>query len=174
MRWKAVVMPNQTVKGRVRISRGLEIMKNIAFVAAAALLVSGATAAQAGEGRVEVRGGVAFAGGGSEAVAGAAAGYDFDLGDTAFAGIEGSADKVLVGGTSVLWGVGGRLGAKLGDKTRAYVNGGIGFCCGDSAAYAGAGLQQKFGGKLYGKIEYRRYFGVVDINTAAVGVGISF
>lgn len=149
-------------------------MKNLAIAIGAIVLALSATAAQAGEGRVEVRGGIAFAGGGSEALAGAAAGYDFDLGDTAFAGIEGSADKVLVGGTSVIWGVGGRLGAKLGDKTRAYVNGGIGFCCGDSAGYAGAGVQQKFGGQFYGKIEYRRYFGVVDINTAAIGVGISF
>ncbi len=149
-------------------------MKNIALVAAAALLVSGATAAQAGEGRVEVRGGIAFASGTSEAVAGAAAGYDFDLGDTAFAGIEGSADKVLTSGTSVLWGVGGRVGAKLGDQTRLYLNGGIGFCCGDSDFYAGVGAQQKLGGQFYGKIEYRRYFSVVDVNTAAIGVGISF
>lgn len=149
-------------------------MKNLAIAIGAIVLALSATAAQAGEGRVEVRGGVAFADGTSEAFAGAAAGYDFDLGDTAFAGIEGSADKVLTGGTSVLWGVGGRLGAKVGDKTRLYLTGGIGFCCGDSDFYAGIGAQQKLGGRFYGKVEYRRYFSVVDVNTAAIGVGISF
>lgn len=149
-------------------------MNKFVLISGSALLAFAASSAQAGEGRVEVRGGIAFAAGASEAVAGAAAGYDFDLGDSVFAGVEGSADKVLTGGTSVLWGVGGRLGAKIGESTRAYVNGGIGFCCGDSAGYAGAGVQQKFAGQFYGKIEYRRYFGVVDINTVAAGVGINF
>ena len=149
-------------------------MKIFAVTTAVLLLGVSSVAAQAGEARVEVRGGVAFAGGVSEAFAGVAAGYDFDLGDTAFAGVEGSADKELTSGTSVLWGVGGRVGGKIGESTRAYVNGGIGFCCGDSAAYAGAGVQQKFGGQFYGKIEYRRYFGVVDVNLVGAGVGMAF
>ncbi len=147
---------------------------NLVAAAAVAALGLSASVAQAGEARVEVRGGVAFANGASEAVAGAAIGYDFDLGATGFAGVEASGDKLLVGGASVVGGVGGRVGAKLGDATKIYANGGIGFCCGDSAAYAGAGVQQKFGGQFYGKIEYRRYFGQVDLNTATVGVGLAF
>jgi hypothetical protein len=150
-------------------------MKMIAHIAGAALLAATAasSAQAAGEARVEVRGGVAWAGN-SEAVLGVAAGYDFDLGDTVFGGIEGTADKILVGGVPVVWGLGGRLGAKVSDATRLHLSAGVGFSSGDSAAYAGAGIQQKLGGNFYGKVEYRRYFGEIEINTAAVGVGLTF
>ena len=100
-------------------------MRKIAILAAVAAL-STTPAFAAGEGRVEARGGIAFAGGSSEAFAGVAAGYDFDLGDKAFIGIEGSADKVLVNGSKVLFGLGARVGAKAGDKGRLYAVGGIG------------------------------------------------
>jgi hypothetical protein len=155
-------------------------MKMIARIAGAALLAAtvASSAQAAGEGRVEVRGGIAwfngFGASGSEAVIGVAGGYDFDLGDTVFAGVEGSADKVLATGSEVLWGVGGRLGAKVGDSTRLYVAGGLGFGGGDTSPYGGVGVQQKFGGNFYGKIEYRRYFDIIDVNTAAVGVGLTF
>ncbi len=41
-----------------------------------------------GEGRIEARGGIAFAGGTSEAFAGIGGGYDFDLGGKAFIGLD--------------------------------------------------------------------------------------
>ncbi|WP_310497560.1 outer membrane beta-barrel protein [Sandarakinorhabdus sp.] len=154
-------------------------MKNIVRFAGVALMALTASTAQAaGEARAEVRGGLAWFNGlgasGSEAVLGVAVGYDFDISDSAFIGVEGSADKVLVSGSDILWGVGGRVGAKLGDATRLYAAGGLGFGGGDTAPYLGVGAQQKFGGSFYGKLEYRRYFDIVDINTLAVGVGMTF
>ena len=149
-------------------------MRKIAILAAAAAL-SSTPAFAAGEGRIEARGGIAFAGGTSEAFAGVAAGYDFDLGDKAFIGIEGSADKVLSNGSKVLWGVGARIGAKAGDKGKLYAVGGIGFCCGTSDPFIGAGYQHKLGEKVYGKIEYRRILsGGTDINFAGIGIGAAF
>lgn len=152
-------------------------IKIFAVTTAVLLLGVSSVAAHAGEARVEVRGGVAFASAfgfsTSEGVVGVAGGYDFDISDAAFIGAEGSADKVL-DGSSVFWGVGARVGGKLGDKTRLYANGGLGFGGGDTSPYAGAGVQQKLGGNFYGKIEYRRYFDTIDVNTAAVGFGLAF
>jgi outer membrane immunogenic protein len=149
-------------------------MKNIALLAAASVALISTPALAAGEGRVEARGGIAWAGGNSEAIAGIAGGYDFDLGDKAFAGVEVSADKLLTGGTDVLFGVGGRIGAKVGDNGKLYFNAGYSFGDGD-AAHIGAGYQHKFGSKFYGKVEYRRYLNNgTDINVAGVGVGLAF
>ena len=149
-------------------------MRKLAILVAAAAL-SATPALAAGEGRIEARGGIAFAGGTSEAFAGVAAGYDFDLGDKAFIGIEGSADKVLANGSKVLFGVGARIGAKAGDKGKLYAVGGIGFCCGTSDPFIGAGYQHKLGEKVYGKIEYRRILsGGTDINFAGLGIGAAF
>lgn len=66
-----------------------------------------ATPAMANEARIEARGGVIWANGTSEDVWGAAAGYDFDLGETAFAGVEVSGDKIGTSGTKVSWGFAG-------------------------------------------------------------------
>lgn len=148
-------------------------MKKFALIALAAAFAS-TPALAAGEARIEARGGIAWSGGSSEAIAGVAAGYDFDLGDSAFAGVEASADKLLTGGTDVLFGLSGRVGAKVGDKGRAYVVGGYSFGEGD-AAHLGAGYQHSFGEKLYGKIEYRRFLlSGSDINTAGIGLGLKF
>ena len=59
-----------------------------------------ATPAMANEARVEARGGVIWSNGDSEDTWGVAAGYDFDLGTTAFAGVEVSGDKIGTSGTS--------------------------------------------------------------------------
>ena len=66
---------------------------------AAAVAVSAAAQAQEalGTARAEVRGGIAWTAGEEEAVAGAAIGYDFDLGDSALIGVEGFADGSLGG-----------------------------------------------------------------------------
>lgn len=154
-------------------------MRKIAILAAlAAATVAAPAFAQdsaPGEGRVEARGGIAWAGGAEEAFAGVAVGYDFDLGDTAFIGIEGSADKLLVEDTDVVWSIGGRVGAKVGDAGRAYVLGGYGFADGDDGAFAGAGYQHNLGKNVYAKVEYRRtLIEGPDVNFAGVGVGFRF
>ena len=151
-------------------------MRKIVILAAlAAATVASPALAQSGEGRAEVRGGIAWAQGQEEAFAGIAAGYDFDLGDTAFVGAEVSADKVLAGGADVLFSVGGRVGAKVGDAGRVYALGGSGFTEGDDGAFAGAGYQHNLGEKLFAKIEYRRTLVEgPDVNFAGVGVGLRF
>lgn len=140
-------------------------------VAAAAV----ASPALANEGRVEARGGIAWAGGNEEAIAGVAAGYDFDLDPAggAFIGVEGSADKILVSGSDVLFGVTGRIGTKLG-AGKLYANGGYSFNEGD-AWHLGAGYEHKVGANTYLKGEYRRYLlNGTDINAAVIGVGFGF
>jgi hypothetical protein len=144
----------------------------VALIAAAAALVA-ATPAAANEARAEVRGGVAWAGGAEEAVAGVALGYDFDLGTSTFAGVEASADKVLAGGANVLFGTSVRAGAKVG-AGKLYAIGGFSFTEHDDAWHLGAGYEHKVGSNLYVKGEYRRYFDVVDVNTALFGVGVNF
>lgn len=149
------------------------------FALAAALLSTAiatpALAAEGGEGRIEARGGIAWAGGAEEAIAGVAAGYDFDLGDSStFVGVEASADKLLTDGTDVVFGLTGRIGAKLGDAGKLYATAGYSFNDGD-AAHIGAGYQHKLGTNLLGKVEYRRYLNDgTDINAAVVGLGVTF
>lgn len=148
-------------------------MKKMFAIAAIAALMT--VPAQANEARVEARGGIAWAGGDSEAFAGVGAGYDFDMGQSAFIGVDAGADKVLVDGAEVLWSVGGRIGAKLGDKTKAYALGGVGFCCGEQDAYAGVGLQHNLGQSAYIKAEYRNVFTPGDnLNFGGVGIGFRF
>jgi hypothetical protein len=157
------------------IEEGTYNMRKLVLAAAAAAALSATPAFAANEARVEARGGIAFAGGAEEAFAGVAAGYDFDLGDSAFIGVEGSADKVLANGSKVLWGLGARVGAKTGDAGKLYAIGGIGFCCSTSDPFLGAGYQHKFGESLYGKIEYRRVLtNGTDLNFVGVGLGTTF
>jgi len=147
--------------------------KVFVLIAAAAALVA-ATPAAANEGRVEVRGGIAWADGGEEAVAGIAAGYDFDAGSNAFIGLEGSADKILVDGTDVIWGLTARAGAKL-NSGKLFVAGGYSFADDEDVPHLGAGYEHNFGQNTYAKIEYRHFFGdIADLNTATVGVGVRF
>jgi len=148
------------------------------FIPVAALMaaMTAAPAYAGGEARVEVRGGVAAAGGTSEGFAGIGGGIDFDLGDMAFVGIDVGVDKVLARGTDPFGSGGGRVGARLGDKGRLYISGGLGFCCGGSDPYIGAGFQYKLARKVYGKIEYRRAlsgFGP-DVSFTGFGLGVAF
>lgn len=152
-------------------------MRKIAILAAAATALFATPAfAQSGEGRVEARGGIVWAGGAEEAFIGAEAGYDFDLGETAFVGVNAGVDKVLVGGSDAIFSVGGRIGAKVGEKGKIYALGGYAFTDGSGdAAYIGAGYQHKLGSNVYGKIEYRRTLASgTDLNFAGVGVGFAF
>jgi len=147
-------------------------MRKIAFLGALAVAAVAAPA-QANEARIEARGGVAWASGEEEAIAGVAAGYDFDLTEATFFGVEASADKVLADGTDVVFGATARAGIKVGAAGKLYATAGYSFNDGD-AFHAGAGYQHQLGEKVYVKAEYRRFFDTVDVNTAAVGVGVTF
>lgn len=140
--------------------------------AATALVATPAMAEGTGEGRVEARGGIAWAGGFDDFVAGVAAGYDFDLGENAFVGPEASYDTNFDGLDAI--NLGARLGFKAGEKTKIYAA--AGYDVGDFDEFnAGIGIQQTFGEKVYGKVEYRRYFfNGTDLNAAVVGVGVKF
>lgn len=153
-------------------------MRKIAFAAAAAAAAI-AVPAQAqeanGEGRVEARGGIVWAAGQEEAVAGVAAGYDFDLGEAAFLGVEASADHILASGADFVWGVGARAGAKVGDAGKLYAAGGYAFGEGEDAPYLGAGYSHKVGQSVYISAEYRHFFSdFLDVNAATVGLGVNF
>ena len=152
-------------------------MKKFAVAAAllTAIVATPAMAAEGGEGRVEVRGGLITGNGIDEGTIGAAAGYDFDLGSTAFIGVEGAADKVLVDGADVQFSAGGRVGAKVGAAGKAYVTGGYTFSD-IKDPYVGAGYQHKLGQNIYAKAEYRHQFigNFSDFDTFAVGLGFAF
>ncbi len=152
-------------------------MRKFALLAAIAAFTATPALAE-GQARVEARGGLATGGGAEEGFVGVAAGYDFDLGDSGFIGIEGSADKVLAGGADVLFGVGARAGVKAGEKTRIYAVGGMGFADGESDPFVGAGAEFGLGsGNVYAKAEYRRVItsgGFPDVNFFGVGIGTRF
>lgn len=152
-------------------------MKKFAVAAAllSAVVATPALAAEGGEAHVEVRGGYVTGSGLDDATIGAAAGYDFDLGSSAFLGAEVAGDKVLKDGFDVQFSAGGRVGAKVGAAGKAYVTGGYTFSDIDDP-YVGAGYQHKFGQNVYGKAEYRHQFidGFDDFDTFAVGVGYAF
>lgn len=150
----------------------------LVLLSAAAALVA-ATPAVANEARVEARGGVYWSEGYTQAIAGVAAGYDYDLGETTFVGMEVSADKILDDGQKVLFGFTGRGGAKLG-AGKLYVDGGYSTTFDGARADAwhlGAGYEHSFGQKLYGKVAYRHMFienSPVDADTVLAGVGVKF
>lgn len=148
--------------------------KLILLASAAAALVATPAMAEgaAGEGRIEARGGIAWAGGFDDFIGGVAAGYDFDLGETAFVGPEASYDTNFDGLDAI--NLGGRLGFKAGASTKVYAA--AAYDVGDFDRFnAGVGVQQSFGDKVYGKVEYRRYFfNGTDLNAALVGVGVKF
>lgn len=152
-------------------------MRTILLAAAASLVA--ATPAFANEARVEARGGVVWSHGDSEAIAGVAAGYDYDLGSATFVGAEVSADKILTSDTRVTFGFNGRAGAKLGEDGKLYAVGGYNTknCSGCVGTWTlGGGYQHSFG-NLYGKVEYRHFFvkdGLPDFDAVAVGVGTKF
>ncbi len=107
--------------------------------------------------------------------------YDFDLGETAFAGVEVSGDKIGTSGTKVSWGFAGRLGAKVGEQGKLYGVAGYNTencsSCNDDAFSAGAGYQQGLGKSFYVKGEYRHFFtsnGLPDADAVVAGVGMRF
>jgi opacity protein-like surface antigen len=139
-----------------------------------------ATPAFANEARFEGRGGVIWDQGEEEAIAGIAAGYDFDLGSNAFAGPEISADKILTDGTKVSFGFGARAGIKTSEAGKLYAVGSYQTEACDTCEHTwtlGAGYQHAFGQNFYGKAEYRHFFAdnnVSDPDAVTVGVGYKF
>jgi hypothetical protein len=159
---------------KIQLIRALALaaatLSSYAFISAPAL---------ANEARLEARGGVIWADGESEAIAGLAAGYDFDLGRSGFVGAEVSADKVLTDDTRISFGIGGRAGMKIGENGKLYAVSTYQTkpcrLCEESVS-VGAGYQHAFG-KVYGKVEYRHFFvgdNLPDYDAALAGVGVRF
>lgn len=147
---------------------------------AAAAAVAVATPALANEARVEARTGLVWNSNDNNAIAGVAAGYDYDIGSNVFVGVEGSADKVLTDHTRFSWGIGGRIGANVTPATKLYAvsTWQSKFCkyC-ESSVALGAGVQQNLGTNLYGKVEYKHYMigeGQPDFDAGLIGVGVHF
>ena len=146
-----------------------------ATAAASLAAIAVAAPAQANEGRLEVRGGPIFALDETEVTLGAAAGYDFDLGSSAFIGGEISADKVLVEGSDVYFGFTGRVGAKLSERGKLFAAGGYTVGEGEDVPHLGAGYEHLVGGSVYLKGEYRHFFSdFADADALSLGVGIKF
>lgn len=149
---------------------------SLAAVAAAAV----ATPALANEARVEARTGIIWDGSDSEAVAGVAVGYDYDLGSKFFVGVEGSADKVLTSDTRVSWGAGGRVGYKITPTTKLYANStwqSKFSKYGNSAVAVGGGVEQALDNRFYAKAEYKHLLvgdNTPDADVGLVGVGVKF
>lgn len=152
-------------------------MRKMIFAAATAIAatVAFAAPAQANEGRVGVHGGVLWSDGDSEGVLGAMAGYDFDLGQQGFVGVEGSVDKILEDGVDLIGSLTARGGLKVGAKGKAYALAGYTFTEGDDLPHAGLGYQHKLGERFFVNAEYRHYFADgPDANAATVGLGLTF
>lgn len=151
----------------------------IVLLAAAAALVS-ATPSLANEYRAEARGGVIWSGGENEAIAGIAAGYDYDLAPSTFIGAEVTADKILTSNTKVSFGFNARGGVSVPTLGKLYAVGGYNTKACDSCDgqwTAGAGAQHTFLPMIYGKVEYRHFFErkfTNDADAVVVGLGVKF
>lgn len=146
--------------------------------AAAAALCGAASPALANETRAEARAGVQWLPGSTEATAGVAAGYDFDLGPAVFSGVEVSADKALGSGYKTAIGFHGRAGANLLGYKLYGVGGYTTEPC-DSCRGGwdlGAGAQFTVFGPLYGKVEYKHQFTDRSPERDSVlgGIGVKF
>lgn len=148
-------------------------MRRLAFTAAVAAAAV-ATPAQAGETRVEARGGIIWCCGVSDETIGLAVGHDFDLGDTLFLGVEGVVDTTFDFDDPVL-GVNARLGTKVGENTKIFALAGYARTTSVDLddAVIGAGLQHNLGEKALLSVQYQRYLDS-DVNRALVGFGLRF
>jgi hypothetical protein len=152
----------------------------LAALVASAAALGAASPAFAGEGRVELRSGLGWTDGQTaHADVGAAAGYDWSLSPTGtgpFVGVEQSVDKNLDSGENWRWTTSGRIGVRMG-ANKLYATGGYGYGKGPDAPMVGAGVEHGFGNRIYGKVEYRKYFnedGVRNSNAALIGAGVRF
>ncbi|MDF8333439.1 outer membrane protein [Novosphingobium cyanobacteriorum] len=152
----------------------------LVLTALAAAAAVAATPALANEIRAEGRGGVIWDQGTTEAIAGVAVGYDYDLAPKTFVGIEASADKILTSNTIVSFGVNARAGVSVPVVGKLYATGGYATkpCHGCEESWnLGAGVQHTILPMTYLKLEYRHYFvgnGFSDPDAVVAGVGIKF
>jgi outer membrane immunogenic protein len=148
-------------------------MRSILFAATAiAAVVS--SPALANEGRVELRNGIIWANGVSDEAVGLALGYDADVSDAFFVGIESTIDTNFDFVSPVL-GVNARLGTNIGESGRFF--GTVGYAYDtdfDIDDFAvGGGYQHTLNGDLVISAQYQRYLDL-DINRVSVGVGARF
>ena len=162
-------------------SKEWDLMRKITLIAAAMAATTLATPAMAqdevnGEFRIEGRGGVIDGAGQTEAVAGVAAGYDFDLSETVFIGVEGSVDFVLANGGNEVFGATGRVGVHASEEAKLFAAGGRSFVGdGDDAWHLGAGVEYDVTDMVYLKAEYRHFFAdFADADSVVAGVGLKF
>ena len=133
-----------------------------------------AAPASADEVHFEAMGGVHWDSHHSEAVAGLAAGYDFDLSDTIFVGAEMTAEKILKSGKDVHFGTAARIGIFPVGHDRLYVLAGHTF--GSHGVWnAGAGYEHAMAEHIFLKAEYRQFFEHGDNGHAVLlGIGMMF
>lgn len=148
-------------------------MRSILTVCAAAIAIM-STPALANEGRAEVRGGIAWASGVSNETIGVSFGYDVDIGENFYFGIEAIADTDLDISSPVL-GLNGRAGFKVGNDGKLFVTAGYAYDTEsefDDFAF-GAGYQHNLNSKAMVSVQYQRYLDT-DINRAMIGLGYRF
>lgn len=149
-------------------------MKTIILAAAIAAASLSSAAHAAGEGRIEARGGIGWVSGVSSEVIGLALGYDFDVGSSAFIGLEGTIDTDFDFVDPVV-GLVARAGARLGEDSKLFVSGGYsrttGFDLDD--ATLGVGYQQGIGKSAIFSIQYQRYIDS-KANRVTAGLGLRF
>lgn len=145
-----------------------------ATIAAVAVLASVATPAVANETRLEARGGIAWVSGASDESIGVALGYDMDLGQTTFIGVEAVADTDFNISDPVL-GANARLGFKAGENAKLFATAGYAYHTGFEIddAVVGAGYQHNLGASSLVSLQYQRYIDL-DINRVTVGLGYRF
>jgi outer membrane immunogenic protein len=164
-------------------------MRKLAYVAAIAAMTAAAPAYAAGEGRIELHGGVdsfrALGSSKTDAVIGVGVGYDLSVGKKAFIGLEGNVDESTSKFFKRDLSANVRVGVKLNDQTRLYALAGYtnqrlkvdGIGSGNAdGVRGGVGIERNFGERAYGKIEYRysNYEAGLTRNQGLVGFGIRF
>lgn len=171
-------------------------MKMKMFAMAAALLTAGAANAADVQGPwIEARIGWDRSSPNSGFLYGAGVGYDFGVSESAFlglqAGIAGSSMKECIGVICATTGrdieLLARGGGAVAENTLLYAMAGyansriavpvVGFGQNLSGFRAGVGVEQQFGGKAYGKLEYRYTTyenGGGSRNQVSVSVGVRF
>lgn len=153
-------------------------MRAITLPLATALAIASSPAI-ANEAYVEATSGVNWNDEATNAIAGIAVGYDIDLDERIFVGVEGTAEKLLTHDTRIAWGIGGRVGAEVMPESKIFV--GLNWQskdCGEcgNAVGLGTGWEQNLSEKIYAKLEYKRLFvsDEADANVVIVGLGLMF
>ncbi len=155
------------------------MLRSAARLAALSLFTLSAVPALADEAYVEAIGGISMAHDEDAALAGLAAGYDFDLNETLFVGGEVSLEKELVEERHVAVGLGVRTGLEVIEGGKAFV--GLNWQSKDcpecqEAWGASAGWEQELSERLYAKLEYKHLILDDEPNKDIViaGIGVMF